>query len=217
VVPTGGFTVTSIVGVAPPLQTVATFTDPAGAEALADYSAQINWGDNTTPSPGVISFDPDTGVFTVQGSHAYAQAGSDTVTVTIHHDAAPDVTTISTAQVDASAAFNRFGTFSLIATDTANPSLSGTQADIQVVNENGDGNSPSSSSGAAGPDVAAASASPGSAAVRPAAVATRAGDKAREALLDAALAEASPLVPQKAMDRLTRDGLLNDLALGRLA
>jgi hypothetical protein len=95
---TGGFTVVAGAGVSS-TQTVAVFTDPAGAEALADYSATIDWGDKSTPSTGTISFNSSTGVFTVQGSHTYAQAGTDTVTVTVHHDTATDVTATSSADV----------------------------------------------------------------------------------------------------------------------
>jgi hypothetical protein len=96
VVPIGGFTVTTGVGVVPAPQMVAAFFDPAGAEGLSDYSATIDWGDNTAPSAGTIS---GTSAFTVQGSHSYAAAGRYTVTVTIHHDTAPDVTAISMAEV----------------------------------------------------------------------------------------------------------------------
>jgi hypothetical protein len=101
VVPIGGFTYTTVAGVTPPTQTVGAFIDPAGAEALADYSALINWGDNTTPSAGTISFNAATGLFSVQGSHAYNQVGTYTVTVTIHHDAAADATATSSALVSA--------------------------------------------------------------------------------------------------------------------
>jgi hypothetical protein len=95
---TSGFTFTAIAGAPAPPQTVATFTDPGGPEALSDYSATIGWGDNAS-SPAVILFDTSTGVFTVQGSHLYAQAGSNTITVTIHHDAAPDARASGTANV----------------------------------------------------------------------------------------------------------------------
>jgi hypothetical protein len=96
---TGGFTVAAVAGVTSRMQTVATFTDPSGPEALADYSAAINWGDNTAPSAGTISYNAATGVFAVQGSHLYTQAGSPTITVTVRHDTAPDATAVSTAQV----------------------------------------------------------------------------------------------------------------------
>jgi hypothetical protein len=65
---------------------VATFTDPGGAEANdgTHYSASINWGDMTAPTMGTITFGG--GVFTVQGGHTYAAAGSYTITCTINHE-----------------------------------------------------------------------------------------------------------------------------------
>jgi hypothetical protein len=99
VAPTGGFNVLAVAGVTSRMQTVATFTDPGGFEALANYTAMVEWGDNTSPTVGTITFDAGTGVFTVQGSHGYDQAGGYPITVTIHHDAAADVTAASAAQV----------------------------------------------------------------------------------------------------------------------
>jgi hypothetical protein len=97
VVGTGGFTVHAVAGTASALQTVATFTDPGGSEALGDYSATINWGDGSS-SRGTIS-GPDAGVFTVQGSHTYFIAGSHTLIITLSHDAAPDAAAMSMADV----------------------------------------------------------------------------------------------------------------------
>jgi PKD repeat protein len=94
--PTGGFQVTATEGMGSGLQTVATFTDPGGAEAPADYSATIAWGDGTS-SAGVITLS--NGVFTVQGDHTYAEEGSYPVTTTVSHDSAPAVTVTSTARV----------------------------------------------------------------------------------------------------------------------
>ncbi len=98
VVATGGFTINALKGTLSDPQVVATFTDPGGAEALANYSADIDWGDSST-SAGTITYDSGTGVFTVTGQHNYAAAGTFTVTVTIHHMAAPDATATSTADV----------------------------------------------------------------------------------------------------------------------
>jgi hypothetical protein len=75
---------------------VTTFTDPGGSEPLSDYSATIAWGDGTTVA-GRITFAG--GIFTVTGSHTYAEEGSFPVTVTVHHEAAPVVTVSSRARV----------------------------------------------------------------------------------------------------------------------
>src|SRR5207245_6993060 len=56
-----GVNFTATPGVALMTQAVATFTDPAGAEAAADYAATISWGDGSSPSPGTITFS--NGVF----------------------------------------------------------------------------------------------------------------------------------------------------------
>jgi|SRR5579871_522165 len=65
---------------------VATFTDPGGAEPAdgTHYSATINWGDATATSAGSISFS--SGVFTVNGTHTYAQATTYTITATVLHE-----------------------------------------------------------------------------------------------------------------------------------
>src|SRR5262249_32979327 len=78
---------------------VATFTDPAGAGPLTDYSAVINWGDGTATSAGKISGPDNTGVFTVTGDHKYVEEGTYTVTVTLKHTNAADTTVTTTATV----------------------------------------------------------------------------------------------------------------------
>lgn len=63
---------------------VASFSDPNGAAALADYSADINWGDGTGDSAGQI-VPKGNGQFVVTGSHVYQGAGGAyTLTVVIH-------------------------------------------------------------------------------------------------------------------------------------
>src|SRR5207248_1788109 len=52
---TGGFVVNATEGIDSGLQTLATFTDPGGAEALTNYSAGVDWGDGQTGT-GNISY-----------------------------------------------------------------------------------------------------------------------------------------------------------------
>ena len=99
VIGVGGFTYTATESGSPLSQTVATFTDPAGAEPLKNYSADIDWGDGTSTTSGAISVDAVTHVFTVSGLHAYADEGTFPIHVTLHHDTANDVTVASTATV----------------------------------------------------------------------------------------------------------------------
>src|SRR5207249_3701252 len=61
---TGGQTISATEGTSTGSVVVATFTDPGGYETDADYSATINWGDNST-STGTIANG------TVTGSHTY--------------------------------------------------------------------------------------------------------------------------------------------------
>src|SRR5262249_55893203 len=65
---------------------VATFTDPAGAEANdgTHYSASIDWGDKTTATTGTITLTGST--FTVNGTHTYASSRAYTITCTINHE-----------------------------------------------------------------------------------------------------------------------------------
>lgn len=75
---------------------VATFTDPGGDEALADYAATIDWGDATV-SAGLISLMSS--VFDVQGNHTYAVPGDYSITTTISHDSSRATTVTSSAVV----------------------------------------------------------------------------------------------------------------------
>jgi hypothetical protein len=65
------------------------------------------------------------------------------------------------------AAFNRLGTFSLSATDTADPSLTGNQADIHVVRRGGGGPAPRAGAGSGNSSPAPAASSPDSHAPSP--------------------------------------------------
>ncbi|HZV05724.1 MAG TPA: choice-of-anchor L domain-containing protein [Gemmataceae bacterium] len=104
VVAKGGFTLAATQGTALTGVTVASFVDPGGAEPNATdptgihYTADINWGDGGT-STGIITFDTMTNTFKVLGDHTYAAAGNFVVTITIHHESAPDAVATSTAAV----------------------------------------------------------------------------------------------------------------------
>jgi hypothetical protein len=97
VVGIGGFVFNTTVGVSTGTVTVATFTDPAGAEALANYSASIDWGDAGT-STGTIT-GPVAGVFTVTGSHTYTTVNTFNIKVTISHETSTPVVVNDTANV----------------------------------------------------------------------------------------------------------------------
>jgi len=98
---TGGFTYTATEGAAGTAQTVAAFSDTGGPEALSDYAATINWGDGASATAGTLAVDANTGVFTVSGSHTYANGGTFGVTVTVTHETAPAVTATSSAAISA--------------------------------------------------------------------------------------------------------------------
>ncbi|MDR3637282.1 MAG: ice-binding family protein, partial [Isosphaeraceae bacterium] len=110
VIATGGFTLAVAFGTPTGLQTVATFTDPGGAEPNPNdpdppdlnghYAATINWGDGSPNTPGTITFNAVTQVFTVSGDHTYTTgSGAFPITVTIDHEASAPVTVVSTADV----------------------------------------------------------------------------------------------------------------------
>jgi streptogramin lyase len=64
---------------------VAGFTDGNPSAPQTDYSATINWGDGTAPSPGTIAPDPNNpGRFLVSGTHTFAKGGLLTITTQIN-------------------------------------------------------------------------------------------------------------------------------------
>src|SRR5207302_1117089 len=95
----GGVAVSAVGGAAFSGKLVATFTDPGGAEALADYSAVIDWGDGSTATAGAISYDSSSDTFSVKGDHAYVEEGSRSVSVSVHDGATSAVTVTSTATI----------------------------------------------------------------------------------------------------------------------
>lgn len=80
--------------------TVATFTDQDPGSTATEYSATIDWGDNTSTTAGTIS-GPIGGPFTVTGTHTYGEQGTYSVTVTISDVDNPknNATAVSTANV----------------------------------------------------------------------------------------------------------------------
>ena len=69
----------------------------------ADYSVMINWGDGngfvSDPSVAVSAGDPNTGVYTITGAHAYAEEGDYTVTIEVTHDSTPTQTISETVVI----------------------------------------------------------------------------------------------------------------------
>jgi ELWxxDGT repeat protein len=107
-------------------QMVATFSDPNGSGTASSYTATINWGDGTSTSPGSISGPDASGLFTVTGSHTYAEASAagETLSVVVHRPNAADSTATGLAKV-ADAPLT--GTASSV-TATAQATFSGTVA-----------------------------------------------------------------------------------------
>ena len=89
---TGVATINTDLGTSFTNQTVATFTDPglvANLTALGitdpttQFSASINWGDDTSAGTGTIRYNSGTQIFSVVGSHTYAQTGSYSISVAV--------------------------------------------------------------------------------------------------------------------------------------
>ncbi|TMC43074.1 MAG: hypothetical protein E6J25_06610 [Chloroflexi bacterium] len=81
-------------------QVVASFSDGAGAQAaVADFTATIKWGDNTT-SAGTVTKTAD-GKFDVSGSHTYATSGTKTLSITVVDEEGATLTMSGTATVPA--------------------------------------------------------------------------------------------------------------------
>ncbi|HEV3344959.1 MAG TPA: DUF4214 domain-containing protein, partial [Pirellulales bacterium] len=104
---------------------VATFTDPGGAETISNYSATINWGDGTTAAAGSVTLN--NGVFTVNGSHTFAEAGTLEVSVTITQGAPATSSTSVTSTASVSLADTLTATNMTVAT-TASTTFTGAVA-----------------------------------------------------------------------------------------
>ncbi|HEV3342297.1 MAG TPA: alkaline phosphatase family protein, partial [Pirellulales bacterium] len=76
---------------------VATFTDLDVAGPASEFTATVNWGDTSTAtSASIVAAD---GMFSVVGSHVYAQAGTDPLTITIKDVGGATATLTSQASV----------------------------------------------------------------------------------------------------------------------
>jgi hypothetical protein len=92
-----GTTITAIEGQLLTGVVVASFTDADPAGDVKDYTATIDWGDGTTDAGAVSS--NGSGGFQVSGTHAYAEEGTNSITVTIADAGGSTVTIGSTANV----------------------------------------------------------------------------------------------------------------------
>ena len=80
---------------------IGTFTDANPAALLSDFSAIIDWGDNSPQSAGTISEPGGAGMaFAVSATHAYLYAGDYTITTYVTDVGGSKVTLNSTINVD---------------------------------------------------------------------------------------------------------------------
>lgn len=86
---------------------VASFTDANPFATVADFTATINWGDLTLPTPGTVTANASGG-FDVSGAHTYASTGTFTVTTTINDVGGSTATTSCTFLIGAATAGGSF-------------------------------------------------------------------------------------------------------------
>ena len=80
--------------------TLATFLDTGPSLGLGEFSAQVDWGDGTAATPGVIAVaaDPSQG-YVVTGTHTYARFGDYLVTTSLASTGGATTSTLSTTAV----------------------------------------------------------------------------------------------------------------------
>jgi hypothetical protein len=78
-----------------PIADIATFTDPAGAEAVGDYTATINWGDGNTSPGTVVHLTGNNFQVNDTTGHTYTAEGNYPISVTVQHDLLTPLTSTS--------------------------------------------------------------------------------------------------------------------------
>src|SRR6185437_9311547 len=73
-------------------EAVATFTDPAGAEPVADYTATIDFGDGSGPIAATVVNVGGNNFQVNAPAHAFLEEGTYNVNVSVTHDAEPTLT-----------------------------------------------------------------------------------------------------------------------------
>jgi PKD repeat protein len=77
---------------------VATFTDANAGALVGDYTASINWGDNTSSSGTVTQPGGAGTTLDVSGTHTYASNGTYNITVTVSDDGGSNVILTNTVK-----------------------------------------------------------------------------------------------------------------------
>lgn len=108
----------------PVQQPVATFTDADPNGTVSDYTASINWGDGTAPTPGTIT---GSGTFSVSGNHTYSTLGPQTITTTITDQGGSTATATTQAILYATSAGGNFVVADTAATPGATVTFWGSQ------------------------------------------------------------------------------------------
>ncbi len=86
-----------------PTSLTASFTDANPGDHHGDFTASIDWGDGLQASSGTVTYDSTTKIYSVAGSHTYAEDGSYDVTVTVNDDGGSATTITGTATVSSTA------------------------------------------------------------------------------------------------------------------
>ena len=116
----------------------ATFTDANPGNNSGDFSGTINWGDGHTTTFTSADVSYSSGVYTVNGSHTYAEEGSYTTTVTVN-DAGSSSATITGSATIVDAALIGSSAASASGNEGASVSLSNaTFTDANPGNNSGD-------------------------------------------------------------------------------